>query len=332
MNDLVSVIIPCYQQGRFLSEAVSSLQSQTHTNWEAIIVNDGSNDDTEAVSLSLCAIDSRIHYISKPNGGLSSARNAGLAVANGDYIQFLDADDLIDLNKFEIQVNYLANHPDIDVVYGNARYFADGAFGCYNRGPYAKSPDQDWITEAWEDTRSILIKLVEKNIFPVCSPIMRSSVIDRVGLFREELSALEDWEYWIRCAVVGIEFHYYAAIGTDSLIRTHGASMTQESGQIRYAGYVHRLFSHKVLPLGDVRNVNLALMLQANSILGIKGRNRRYNQMFQVSYTLRECIIVVVSRLCDAGGPLHYITRRLSRCLPWRFRSKLANMGLNFGN
>ena len=83
MNDLVSVIIPCYQQGRFLPEAVASLQRQTHANWEAIIVDDGSTDDTDMIARRLCANDPRLRFLSKPNGGLSSARNAGLRIATG---------------------------------------------------------------------------------------------------------------------------------------------------------------------------------------------------------------------------------------------------------
>lgn len=103
-QDLVTVIIPCYQQGHFLHDAVSSLQTQTYTNWEAIIVNDGSSDETASVARFLCDADSRVRYLEKHNGGLSSARNAGLALANGNWIQFLDADDLLLPQKFEKQV------------------------------------------------------------------------------------------------------------------------------------------------------------------------------------------------------------------------------------
>lgn len=109
MNDLVSVIIPCYQQGNFLIDAITSLQSQTHTNWEAIIVNDGSTDDTELVANKICKSDFRVQYIVKQNGGLSSARNAGLAVAKGDWIQFLDADDLLLPDKFTKQIEVVGN-------------------------------------------------------------------------------------------------------------------------------------------------------------------------------------------------------------------------------
>src|SRR5665647_2316811 len=81
MDVTISVIIPCYNQAHFLNESVGSVIAQTYTNWECIIVNDGSTDDTEKVALEISQKDNRIQYIKKENGGLSSARNAGLNIA-----------------------------------------------------------------------------------------------------------------------------------------------------------------------------------------------------------------------------------------------------------
>jgi glycosyltransferase involved in cell wall biosynthesis len=86
---LVSVVIPCYNYARFLPDAVASVQEQTHTNWECIIINDGSTDDTAAVAERLAGKDARIKVIHQENRGPSSARNRGLDVALGEYIQFL---------------------------------------------------------------------------------------------------------------------------------------------------------------------------------------------------------------------------------------------------
>lgn len=92
---LISVIIPCYNQAVYLPEALESLLKQTYTHWEAIVVNDGSPDDTEAVALEYARQFPQIKYVSQSNGGLSAARNKGIEYAQGTYILPLDADDRI---------------------------------------------------------------------------------------------------------------------------------------------------------------------------------------------------------------------------------------------
>ena len=92
---MVSVIVPCYNQAIYLPEALNSLLAQTYQCWEAIVVNDGSPDETEKVALEYTWKDSRIKYVFKENGGLSSARNKGIELAQGEFILPLDADDII---------------------------------------------------------------------------------------------------------------------------------------------------------------------------------------------------------------------------------------------
>ena len=103
-HPLVSVIIPCYNYALYLPESVGSIIKQTYSNWECIIVDDGSTDNTKEVVQQLCAKDDRIKYFLQSNSGPTVARNYGLAVAKGDLIQFLDADDLIENPKIEKQV------------------------------------------------------------------------------------------------------------------------------------------------------------------------------------------------------------------------------------
>ena len=90
MSYLISVIIPCYNQAHFLDETLNSILTQSYDNWECIIINDGSLDATEKIGLDWSNKDSRFKYVKKENGGLSSARNKGLELAKGDFIQFLD--------------------------------------------------------------------------------------------------------------------------------------------------------------------------------------------------------------------------------------------------
>ena len=102
---LISIIIPCYDQGQYLHETLNSVFMQTYDNWECIIVNDGSQDQTQSIVQCWQSKDKRFKYIEKANGGLSSARNAGLDVCTGSYIQFLDADDYLQHQKIEKSYN-----------------------------------------------------------------------------------------------------------------------------------------------------------------------------------------------------------------------------------
>lgn len=103
-SPLVSVIVPCYNQGHFLTDALKSVQCQTYPNWECLIINDGSSDNTRVMATELAGADRRFRYIEQENRGLSGARNRGLVESSGEFVQFLDADDAIKASKFEKQV------------------------------------------------------------------------------------------------------------------------------------------------------------------------------------------------------------------------------------
>ena len=197
VTNLISVIIPCYQQGRFLHDAVSSLQAQTYTNWEAIIVNDGSLDETASVARFLCDTDSRVQYLGKHNGGLSSARNAGLALAKGDWIQFLDADDLLLPQKFEKQIAAAADNSKDTLIYCD--YFL-GACDEPTRRLDPRSPDHEFrmsrplldMAMRWENELSIPIHAA---LFPAW--LFRNEQLR----FDESLPNHEDWDMWMQVLV-----------------------------------------------------------------------------------------------------------------------------------
>ena len=131
MSYLISVIVPCYNQAHFLDETLNSILNQSYTNWECIIVNDGSPDNTENIAKKWMKKDQRFKYISKENGGLSSARNHGLKVAKGDFIQFLDSDDLLSFDKFKKSINAFKNQ-DAAIVITNFIRFKKKTFTQYN--------------------------------------------------------------------------------------------------------------------------------------------------------------------------------------------------------
>lgn len=123
MKPFVSVVIPCYNQGQFLSGTIDSVIGQTYNNWECIIVNDGSSDNSEEIALEYIKKDTRISYLSQKNQGPSAARNHGIQASHGEYILPLDADDLISPTYIDKAISYFAEHPETKLVYCRAEKF-----------------------------------------------------------------------------------------------------------------------------------------------------------------------------------------------------------------
>ena len=172
----VSVIIPLYNQGQYIKEAIKSLQESSYKNLEIIVVNDGSNDgETNQIFQELLGVIK----VFKPNGGLSSARNAGIQVSSGEFILLLDSDDKIHPEYIEKAVTALMNNPDVSYV------------GCYTRNfeayGYAQAP-VGFIPE--------LMLFMNTNVVNSTN-LYRSTAIQKAGNFDEELISYEDWDYFI---------------------------------------------------------------------------------------------------------------------------------------
>lgn len=115
-DSLISIVIPIYNAEKYLEECLNSIKSQTYKNFEVIMVNDGSKDDSETICMNFLRSDSRFRYLKKENGGVSSARNVGLDNVEGDYVTFIDADDWVDENYLELLITTVKkNHSDIVV-------------------------------------------------------------------------------------------------------------------------------------------------------------------------------------------------------------------------
>src|ERR671913_400837 len=124
----VSVVIPCYNQAHFLGEAIDSVLSQSYTDFEVIVVDDGSQDDTQGVASTYVDEDPRVRLVSQENRGLAGARNRGLAESRGEYVVFLDSDDRLAEAALEVGVRELEANPDCAFVSGQYRAIAvDGS-------------------------------------------------------------------------------------------------------------------------------------------------------------------------------------------------------------
>jgi hypothetical protein len=195
-NKLVSIIIPCYNQAQYLDEALQSVLDQTYTNWECIVVNDGSLDDTEKIAKTWTAKDNRFIYFYKENGGVSSARNFGLEKAKGDYIQFLDADDILDKNKLKLSLNQLnaTENETIKIVISNFRKFTNNPDK--TTIPYCNLNAQLFNFESlmyrWNETFSI----------PIHCGFFEATLFEGIR-FPENLTAQEDWIVWVNIFKMG---------------------------------------------------------------------------------------------------------------------------------
>jgi len=197
MKDKVSVIIPCYNQGSFLKEAVDSIIAQTYTNWECIIVNDGSTDNTEEVAKAYLKDDVRFIYIKQENKGVPGARNTGLELCTGDYIQFLDADDALHMQKLEkhleiLQKSGLSKH---DLIVSYSAYSYGEHMNIYNTflNPancrfQSDNPLKEIVLN-WENIISI----------PTHAYFFTTNIFRNKGLrFDEKITTCEDIDCWIR--------------------------------------------------------------------------------------------------------------------------------------
>ncbi|MEL6815820.1 MAG: glycosyltransferase family A protein [Cyanobacteria bacterium J06598_3] len=182
----VTVIIPAYNNIEYLPAALNSALGQTFTDIEIIVINDGSSDSTEQWMLN--QHDSRITLLSQENQGKSAARNRGIAHSKGDYLAFLDADDLWEPTKLEQQVRRLDSNPQAGLVY-TWTALADEQGRATGR--LLDSPAEGNVWQA----------LILKNILACGStPMVRRQCFDEVGFFSPDLPLAQDWDMWIRIA------------------------------------------------------------------------------------------------------------------------------------
>jgi glycosyltransferase involved in cell wall biosynthesis len=181
---LVSVVIPAYNYGHYVTEAIESALAQTYPAVEVIVVDDGSNDDTPA---RVGAFGHRVRSIRQTNQGLSAARNTGICAAQGKVVALLDADDTFHPRKLELQMAYLAAHPETGLL-GTA------AFSGPERA-WAAIPADSFVAQS-----VTLDEFVIKSRFAPSSAIIPKRCFDAVGLFDTSLKSVEDRDMWIRLA------------------------------------------------------------------------------------------------------------------------------------
>lgn len=178
MKPLVSIIVPCYNQAQYLPETLNSVLSQQFEEWECIIVNDGSPDNTEEVAKEWCVKDSRFKYFSKENTGVSDTRNFAIAKASGAYILPLDGDDIIGDQFLKEAVLTFNKEPDTKLVYSKCTLFG------------LKETKYDGKEYSFEH-------MLKENLIPVTALFRKSDFDATIGYNPNMVYGLEDWDFWL---------------------------------------------------------------------------------------------------------------------------------------
>ena len=181
---LVSIVTPSFNQGRFLKRTIESVLAQSYPNIQYVVIDGGSNDESIEV---LRSYGNRFYWLSEPDRGQTDAINKGLARANGEILAYLNSDDTLAPRAIERVVQYLQEHPDCDMVYGEADYIdeKDTVIGGYKTADYS-------FAHLLEDCM-------------VCQPaaFWRRRIAEKVGPFNEHLNFAMDYDYWLRIAKAG---------------------------------------------------------------------------------------------------------------------------------
>jgi len=184
----ISVIIPTYNRAMLLRSAINSVLSQTYDDYEIIVIDDGSTDDTAEVVKEFPA--DKLRYVFQENNGRSAARNNGIKIARGEYIAFLDSDDLFLPTKLELQAQFLDNNPDYGLVYSFAKTVDES--GKLLHQYFYEGDLSGWI---YPDLLSL-----RNNVITTPTVMVRAQIIAELGGFDETMDICEDLDLWCRIA------------------------------------------------------------------------------------------------------------------------------------
>ena len=259
---VVSIIIPTFNRCKYLGVALDSILAQTFTEWECLVVDDGSTDAPANVMKDYCSKDDRIKYYKRADThlkGPNGCRNYGLLKSKGSYVGFCDDDDFWLDDKLEKQLAIFKEHPDVGLVTGNIEYVnSDGK----RTGRVIKQTGNHG--DAFES-------LLFKNGLSMITPVLKREVFDKVGLFNTDFVIFEDWEYWRRVAYY---YPFYALPDVLACVRKHDSNtslIVTEAPFEQYARY--RALTRALLKWGKHR------FTKADRILINKVEAKRYVQL-----------------------------------------------------
>lgn len=295
-ESLVSIIIPCYNQGRFLADAVESVLAQSYRRVEIIVVDDGSTDNTREVA----ARYPEVHYIYQHNQMQAAARNTGLTHSVGEYLVFLDADDYLCENALAVNLAYLQTHPEYAFVAGNFQYVNSDGSNITPKPPHGITHD-------------FYLKLLEHNYIGMPGIVMyRRSIVEIVGGFNISpyCYGCEDYDMYLRIAAQYPVFCHSQVVAS---YRRHGSGVSDKSGvMLQSALYVLHLQWPYVQTKGPIYQA--AYRRGENSWRNLYGREL-------LLLTLRN---LRAGRLKDSYRNFRVLQPHILPAIKWQLRGVLA--------
>ncbi len=263
--------------------------SQSFTDWECIIIDDGSTDHTQKIGQALAAADERVTYHFQENSGLSSARNKGISLSKGVFLQFLDADDLLQSEKLAHFARFIQDHPEGDLFFAEGRLFQNDDKETLFLN-YLDLKQEHWTLEKSGSGKDIIQEFLKFNRFLVNMPVVKSEIAAKL-LFDEQhtrvsdwrlmeraiqkegykfIQGNDDWDFWMRAAITGARFMKIpSAPNTYSLLRLHGGSMSTRQQAMLSSQMMMRRRWDKAFKDSEVKDSNLKLLKLNKLIYGI---------------------------------------------------------------
>ena len=306
---LVTVIIPTYNYAHFLPEAIQSVLSQTFTDYEIIVVDDGSTDNTRSV---VAQFDERVRYVYQENSGPNVARNAGIRESQGRYIAFLDADDKWLPDKLTLQVPLLEANQLVGLVYAGMYLFDSETDAVIGYHPLERC-----------QRGQVLRQLYLDQFVPAPTPVVRREVFDSVGSFDEHRVTSDDWDLWLRIASV----YWFDFVPKPlALYRVHPSVHSTifsdyEVREREMLAFFMAMAERYRTELGDLRNLRLStyeedlgwrLIQRGNRDAG---RRRILQAIHWFPFRLRPYALLAASFLPRGSSPESYRLSRLEYAL-----------------
>jgi len=212
MVPLVSIVVTCFNQAHYLEKSVNSVLKQTFSDWECLIVDDGSTDNTKEVAEQLMSVDSRVKYFSKENGGVSSARNFGFRQTQGEWVQFLDGDDWINEDKIRFQLTHIGQ-----VNQANTVFYSDYERVYLDKQQNIRDRQLNIVGSLTREEliqRLLIPDFLANSPFPVLQQcLLLNRQVFQKKMFDESLKALQDRDFPLDLLMAGVDFVYTPIVG-----------------------------------------------------------------------------------------------------------------------
>jgi glycosyltransferase involved in cell wall biosynthesis len=267
---IVSVIIPAYNAERTILETIASVQQQTMSDFELIIIDDGSTDRT--VELVQAVEDDRLQIFSYENGGVPIARNRGIAKSNSEFIAFLDADDLWAPEKLELQLAALQAHPKAGLAYS-------WTYNMSETGDLLEPVEPRFSGRVYGDL------LLWNFLSNGSNPLIRRRAIESVGEFCAELMSTEDWDYWLRLAM---KWEFILVPKHQVFYRRSATSVSSRLDTMKQKALItlERAFALAPLDLQHLKNQSLSNVYQYYAEVYLRDITNNANSVDQVIHNL----------------------------------------------